>query len=299
MLNRPCSRCYALVAVRISPGVVGYSCSCSRSPASGGVCPSHPQTMTYLVTSLIVFMCVFATALFGIYVSPKLPIGHLTPESKDVVRLAMGLVSTTVAVALGLLISSAKSFYDTQSNEVTQLAANYIMLDQVLASYGPEARDVRSGLRDGLANLLGDGYLQGSDKHSKAYGEIKSGARLREDVFAQIQGLSPKDDNQRSLKAQALSLVFQLGQTRWLIFEQNEVPVPNLLIYMLGAWLIVLFLSFGIFAPRNLTVFAGLFIAALAVCGAILLILEMYHPQGGLIRVSDAPLRAALTQIAQ
>jgi hypothetical protein len=255
--------------------------------------------MTYLATSLIVFLCVFATALFGIYVSPKLPIGHLTPESKDVVRLAMGLVSTTVAVALGLLISSAKSFYDTQSNEVTELAANYIMLDQVLASYGPDSRDVRAGLRNGMVELLGEGYLQGFDKRSNAYGDIKSGARLREDIYAAVQGLSPKDDNQKTLKAQALSLVFQLGQTRWLIFEQNEVPVPNLLLGMLGAWLIVLFLSFGIFAPRNLTVFAGLFVAALAVCGAILLILEMYHPQGGLIRVSDAPLRAALAQIGQ
>jgi hypothetical protein len=39
--------------------------------------------------------------------------------------------------------------------------------------------------------------------------------------------------------------------------------------------------------------------AAVAVCGAILLILEMYYPQTGLIRVSDAPLRAALAQLGQ
>ena len=262
--------------------------------------PSHPQIMSSLVTSLIVFLCVFSTALLGIFVSPRLPIGHLSQESKDVVRLAMGLVSTTVAVALGLLISSAKGFYDTQSSEVAQLAANYIFLDQVLSYYGPETRDARSGLRDGLASLLGDdGYLQGFNKSNNAYVDIKSGTRFREDIFARIQALSPRDDNQRSLKAQALSVVFQLGQTRWLIFEQNAVPVPSLLLSMLGAWLIVLFLSFGIFAPRNLTVLVGLFIAALAVCGAILLILEMYHPQVGLIRVSDAPLRAALAQIGQ
>ena len=68
---------------------------------------------------------------------------------------------------------------------------------------------------------------------------------------------------------------------------------------MLILWLIVLFLSFGLFAPRNLMVMAGLFMAAAAVCGAILLILEMYHPQVGLIQVSDAPLRAALAQLGQ
>ncbi|MGB6191668.1 MAG: hypothetical protein WBF42_04305 [Terracidiphilus sp.] len=256
--------------------------------------------MSPLVTSLIVFLCVFSSALVGVFVSPRLPSDHVSQSSKDVVRLAMALVSTTVAVALGLLISSAKSFYDTQNNEVTQLAANYIVLDQVLAFYGPETRGARSGLRDGLANLLGDGgYLHSINRSDNAYANIKSGSHLQQDVFAAVQGLSPKDDNQRALKAEARSVVFQIGQTRWLIFEQNAVPVPKLLLCMLGTWLILLFLSFGIFAPRNLTVLVGLFLAALAVSGAILLILEMYHPQLGLIRVSDAPLRAALAQIGQ
>ncbi len=149
--------------------------------------------MSPLVITLIVFLCVSSTALLGIFVSPKLPISHLSQESKDVVRLAMGLVSTTVAVALGLLISSAKNFYDTQNGEVTQLAANYIFLDQVLAFYGPETRELRSGLRDGLANLLGDdGYLQGFNKSNKAYVDIKSGARFREDIFAGIQAPFPE-----------------------------------------------------------------------------------------------------------
>jgi hypothetical protein len=246
------------------------------------------------------FLCVFGAALVGMFVAPKLPIHHDSSESKDVVRLGMGLVATTVAVALGLLISSAKTFYDTQSNEVTQLAANYILVDEVLALYGPETKDTRSGLRDSLTDLLDNaGDSRGSSNINKSYADIKSGARLGMNFLSRIQGLSPKDDNQRAYKAQAISIVFQLGQTRWLIFEQNAVPFPSLLLYMLVAWLMVLFLSFGIFAPRNFTVMAGLFLAALAVCGAILLILAMYHPEAGPIRVSDAPLRAALARLGQ
>jgi hypothetical protein len=38
----------------------------------------------------------------------------------------MGMVATTVALVLGLLVYSAKSFYDTQTAEVTQLAANVV-----------------------------------------------------------------------------------------------------------------------------------------------------------------------------
>jgi len=194
-------------------------------------------------------------------------------------------------------VSSAKGFYDTQSNEVTQLAANFVMLDRVLAIYGSEAADARATLHAALADQM---ESTNSPGHSnKAYSSIKSGKPLGIDVFEKIQGLSPKDDNQRSLKGQALNTAFQIGQTCWLMFEQNTVPIPSLLLDMLVLWLIVLFLSFGIFAPRNLTVMAGLFMAAILVCGAILLIIEMYHPQTGLIQVSDALLRAALAQVSQ
>jgi hypothetical protein len=246
--------------------------------------------MSSLATSTIVFVCVIAAALLGVFVSPRLPVHHTSPESKDVVRLGMGLVATMVAVVLGLLVSSAKSFYDTQNNEVTQLAANFILLDRILAHYGPETRDLRAGLRAGLAHFLeSEGLLQ----------DLKTGAIANESILSKISELTPKDDNQRTLKAQATSLAFQLGQTRWLIFEQNAVPLPALLLIMLIGWLIVLFTSFGIFAPRNITVLTGLILAALAASGAILLILEMYRPQVGLIRVSDAPLRAALAQLGQ
>ena len=60
-----------------------------------------------------------------------------------------------------------------------------------------------------------------------------------------------------------------------------------------------LIMSFGIFAPGDPLVLAGLFVSAAAVCGAILLILEMYDPLGGLIRISDAPLRAAIEQLGR
>jgi membrane-bound ClpP family serine protease len=57
--------------------------------------------------------------------------------------------------------------------------------------------------------------------------------------------------------------------------------------------------SFGLFAPRKWTVGISLFLSALSVSGAIFLILELYSPYGGVIRVSSAPLRAALTHLGQ
>lgn len=253
--------------------------------------------MGQLVTGVIALACVLGGALVGMFFRTRVPDEYQNADSKDVVRLVMGLVLTTVALALGLLVGSAKSFYDTQNAEMAQLAANYIMLDQILGYYGPEAADARAELRTVLEHQLErPGELMAP---SKSYIGIQSGVQMSDTLFDKVAGLSAKDDSQRYFKQQALNLGIQLGQTRWLMYEQNTVPFPRFLLVMLVAWLIVLFVSFGIFAPRNPLVFTGMFVAAVAVCGAILLILALYHPQGVLIRMSDAPLRAAMEQLGR
>ena len=252
--------------------------------------------MDSLTKSVIALGCVLGAALLGMFWRPRVPAEYQAPESKDVVRLVMGLVVTTVAIALGLLVGSAKSFYDTQNAEMAQLAGNFVMLDRMLAQYGPEATVARAALRSGLEHQIQpEEQLLGTN----VYNNIISGATGDELVLDKIHALSPKDDDQRFFKQQSLNLEVQLGQLRWLMYAQNMVPFPGFLLAMLIAWLIVLFVSFGIFAPRNPLVMAGFLASSLAICGSILLILQMYHPERGLIHVSDAPLRAALQQLGR
>jgi len=231
--------------------------------------------------------------MLGVLLQRLLPDRHLTAESKDVVRLAMGLVATTLALVLGLLIASAKNFYDIQTTEVTQLAANVLLLDRVLSHYGGEAGEARAALQKTVSSEIEFW------RRDEAAESSQLATRSGEITLDKIQALSPKDDRQRSLQGQAVSLAIQIGQTRMLLYEQRQIPVPKPLLVMLIFWLIALFASFGLFAPRTLTVQVTLLIAAAAVCGAIFLILEMYHPYGGWIQLSDAPLRAALAQLGQ
>ena len=253
--------------------------------------------MGSLTESIIALACVFGAALLGMFFSKRMPDEYHASESKDVVRLVMGLVVTTVAIALGLLVGSAKTFYDTQNAEMAEISANYILLDRLLGQYGPEAGDARTALRTILAHQLAERKQLLSS--SKTFSDIKSGAAVGEMIVDKLQMLSPRDDNQRFLKQECLNLQVRLGQIRWLMFAQNTVPFPKFLLVMLISWLVLLFVSFGIFAPPNRLVLAGLFASAAAVCGSILLILEMYNPQSGLIRVSDAPLRAAMEQLGR
>ena len=236
----------------------------------------------------------FGGALAGMFVSSRLPRHHVTSETKDVVRLGMGLVATTAALALGLLIGSAKSFYDTQNAEMTQLAANVVLFDRILVHYGPETQEARAMLRLSVAHVAD--YISGNGSNKV---QFELGGKNAEGLFDKIQELSPKNDGQRTLQAQALGLAVQIAQTRWLMFAQQQVSVPMPLLEIMVFWLTILFISFGLFARPNGTVVTSLFISALAVSGAIFLVLEMYQPYSGLIRVSTAPLRAALLQLSR
>jgi hypothetical protein len=251
--------------------------------------------MSPLSITSAVLVIIFGAALAGMLLRAMLPDDHLNDESREVVKLAMALVGTMTALILGLLITSAKGFYDTQSAELTQASANIILLDRVLAHYGPEAHGVRDTLRGTVVRLLEDTWP--AEHHSSSqFGASSAGG---EALYDKIQALSPQTDLQRSLQAQALNMTVNLGQTRWLMFEQGVGSVPRPMVAAMVFWLTFIFISWGLFAPRNLTAIAALFTAALSVSGAIFLILEMYSPYNGLIQVSSAPLRAALAHLGQ
>lgn len=70
--------------------------------------------MSALTFGVINFVSVFGAAMTGMFLSTVLPEDHLSPESKDAIKITVGLVSTMAALLLGLLIASAKSSFDTQ-----------------------------------------------------------------------------------------------------------------------------------------------------------------------------------------
>jgi hypothetical protein len=109
--------------------------------------------MNALLISLLVFALIFGGALVGVVVRPLLSEEHLHPDSKDVVKMATGLIGTLAALVLGLLIASAKSSFDQKTSQVKQMTTTIILLDDLLAQYGPEATPARNLLRRSIQPL--------------------------------------------------------------------------------------------------------------------------------------------------
>jgi hypothetical protein len=251
-----------------------------------------------LTIAWIAFSCVFGGALLGMFLRTVLPENHLSSDSKDVVKLGMGLIATMAALVLGLLTGSAKSAFDTQDAELKASAANVILLDRVLAHYGPETKPIRDQIRQAVEYKLAATWPENAA--TKAREDTSENTPAIERIEDEIRALSPQNDAQRAQQSRALQIAGDLMQTRWLVFGQEAgagIQLPLLVVLVL--WLAALFASFGLFAPRNATVIVVLAVAALSVCGAIFLILEMNRPFQGLVKISAAPLRYALAHLGQ
>ncbi len=254
--------------------------------------------MSSLTISCIVFASVFGGTLIGMLLRARLPEQHLSAESKDLVKLGMGLIGTMTALVLGLLIASAKNSFDTQRNGLAQLSANFILLDRALAHYGPETKEAREMLRASVADMLQHTWPQENPQAGPA--EAKMGTEGRyEGLYEKLQELTPKNDSQRALQAQALKTAADIAQTRWLLFTQKGSSIPTPFLVVMVCWLTLILGSFGLFAPPNATVFITLLVCALAVSSAVFLILELDRPFDGMIQISSAPLRAALAQLGK
>jgi hypothetical protein len=251
------------------------------------------------VNSIAVFVIalafIFGGALVGVAIRKALPEHHLAGDTKDVIRLGTGLVATIAALVLGLLIASANSSFQTKNGQVQRITADLILLDGLLAQYGPEARPVRKLVRPAVALLVE--RIWGSDQSRTARSSPFKASAAGEEASAMIDTLETHSEAQRLIKARAERIGVDLMQTRLHLLEQagNAIPIPFLAVLVF--WLAIIFASFGMFSRLNPISTAALFVFALSAAAAIFLIVELSQPFSGLMQISSDPLKNALGPI--
>ncbi len=255
--------------------------------------------MSGLEISLIVFAFIFGGALLGLFLRTFLPEHHLSKESKELVfNIVVGLMAVMAALVLGLLIAAAQDSFREERGDIMKLSARIIFLDRVLAHYGPDTKEVRGLLRSAVGRAVSQMW---PDEISKP-AQLEATPSNLEALIVKIQALSPKNETQRALRDQALSLALDLVQTRWLLFVEQVrlIPVPFLIVLaLLVFWFTTIFFGFGLFAPSNLTVIAILFVSTVWVSSAFFLLIELNRPFEGLIHIPREPMRETLQQLGK
>ncbi len=253
--------------------------------------------MSPLLTSVGAAVCVFAGGMFGMQLSRMLPPSHLTRETQDVVRLGTGMLSVLASLVLGLLISTAKTSYDTTDRAMRGFAADLILLDENLRDYGSDAAGPRGLLRDYTERARED-HWPASGAPATDIDNDRTGLVL-ERVRERIRALKPVDAGQTWLMNEALRINSSLLEQRWLLIEQEGPTVRPLVLGILVSWIFFIFASFGINAPRHATVLAAFAVCSLAIGCAVYLIMELDDPFAGTLRVSSQPMDTALVHMAQ
>ena len=252
--------------------------------------------MTIAQYGLVAFAFVFGGGLLGLLLGRFLPEQYQSDATQKVVQTATGMVSLIAALVLGLLVATAKNKFDTTNQETEEFAAKLMLINRELVNFGPEANDARALLRKYATARIAATWP--SEPGPKPEPSDPPPWKLLESLQQSLSGLKPNTEVQRSEATAASEAATDLEKATWLQAAQESAHVQHPFVIILILWLFVLFVSFGLFAPRNAVVVAALLVGALAISGAVLLIVDMDSPYEGVLVVSPQPMQQALAQIS-
>lgn len=251
------------------------------------------------MTSGWVFLVTFASTvggmLLGTVLRALLPAAALNTETKEVVRLGVGLLATLSAVAISLMIASAKTSYDTQDAHFRQFSADVILTDQLLGQYGPAAVEIRKLMRIAVPAAL-DRIWREKAEGAPQNTAFSTGS-VAEQIYSAIDALSPANDAQRLLKPRVEQAAADIARARLLMFAEVDSPIQRPFLLILVFWLTVIFISFSLFVEPGPVVLVAMLVFALSVASALFLVADLSRPFAGLMQISNEHLREALAPL--
>jgi len=243
-----------------------------------------------------VFVAVFAGGALGLILQRVLPEKHTTGPARDMIGAVVGLLTLLSALVLGLLIWTAYGVYAGQNAAIQTLAAKVLQLDLALSDYGPEAKDARLQLRNGLGKTIDEVWgTNESDANfvAKNFAAAIKNLRGREGALA---ALRPTTDAQT--QAQALAAAWgamdAIAQSRLQMSFALAAPISKPLVITVVTWAVLLFFGYGLTTRGDVGAVLAGFVGALAIASAFYLILDLSSPYSGVFRVSAAPLEQVL-----
>jgi hypothetical protein len=170
------------------------------------------------------------------------------------------MVSLIAALVLGLLVATAKNNSIPPIKETEEFAAKLMLINRELVNFGPEASDASALLRKYATAKIAATWP--AEPGPKPKPGDPPPWKLLESFQQSFTRLKPNTDAQRSDATPASRAAVDLEKATWLQAAQESDQLQHPFVIMLILWLFVLFVSFGLFAPRNGLVVAALLVGA-------------------------------------
>ena len=239
----------------------------------------------------VTFACSCAGGAIGFLIRARLRDHHITSVNQEILKLTAGVVATLAALVLGLLVGGSKQFYDAKVNEVRTFVVNIALLDRSMSHYEPSLLTERQYLSKFTKAMIGG--LWDADRSASSIDLLA----LLDQVRAKLRNLEPQSAAQKIAHARMMALTDTLMLSGSKLIETDDAAIPVPLFGIVDAWLAVIFLGFGVFAPPNRVTVLALGTAGAAVSMAVFLVVEMNSPFSGFITIPRQMMEQVLDQI--
>jgi hypothetical protein len=260
-------------------------------------------TMPAYGSAILVLVLLCASAGVGIYIRPHLPERHRARESVELMQLVIGMLVTFAALVLGLLTASVKNSYDAADHARHEYALQLTQLDRCLRDYGPATDAARAGLRSYAAAVIASTWPSEPPPAGVPYpstvGMPRVGASpvladLMNQIGIDINSLDTSNVNQARIAELCREEYRDVIRARMDVIEEASKALSTPFYRILIFWLMVIFASFGLVAPRHSLSVISIGLCAISLSSAIFVILELNEPYTGLITISSDTMRTAL-----
>ena len=240
--------------------------------------------MQPILTSLIFFVLTFCGAMFGLYVSRRVPKNFLDDDSRRSIGLTLGLISSIAALILGLVTASAKTSFDDMDRAVRTSEIQLLTLNRILDQYGSETKQMRLEWRAVMGHALEEKIIKGRAEEEVIQSSLFTGI---ETLVDRVRNLTPTDRYHQILYEQALGVGEDLLESRWFALNNVGASIPPLFLIILLIWMVVIFWGFGLISPLNNMVILMFLVGSFSMASVIFLIMELEGAFDGLIYLSS------------
>ncbi len=217
--------------------------------------------------------------------------------------LIISFLVTITAIVVGLLINATKSFVDATQNHWAIFAGQLIRLDQSMRNYGSESEQMRRQLQSFTAAAIVKFWRADDIPIGVTYPDVRKlskdeAKQVLSDLLNRIElgiiRLKTPNPLHERLAADCFEQYKEFARARWslLLAPQNSLPAPFL--RMLVAWIMIIFLCFGLRAPANPLVMIVITLSATTLSGMMFAIIDVVDPYKGLYNISSKNMHYAL-----
>jgi hypothetical protein len=224
----------------------------------------------------------------------------------DFLRIVTALLVTFVALVLSLLLASELASYNTASHDRNHYAANLTQLDGCMRDFGPELVEQRQQLHGYTAAVIASTWPDEPHPAGVKYpdtsqfplvGEAPVLTGVMNDIGIALAALQPRDPLHQALATRCKDIFAVVSAARWTVIEDTQGSLSEPFAGVLMFWLTMMFLSFGLQAPRNSLSFCIIAIAIASVISVVFVILDLDLPYGGIFGISSHSMRLALADM--